>query len=99
MINRRELLDAAQTLGLLPQVVEKDYVLGWVLASIYQQVALVESWIFKGGTRLPETRHHRDRDRHAGGRLRRYGAAAHPPGLLRRCRYSSMPSPARPVVS
>ena len=52
MIDRREILDMAGTLGLLPQVVEKDYVLGWVLAGIYQQPALAESWIFKGGTCL-----------------------------------------------
>ena len=52
MIDRREILDMAGTLGLLPQFVEKDYVLGWVLAGIYQQPALAKSWIFKGGTCL-----------------------------------------------
>ena len=52
MIDRREILDTVGTLGLLPQVVEKDYVLGWVLAGIYRQTALAESWIFKGGTCL-----------------------------------------------
>ena len=52
MIDRREILDIASTLGLLPHVVEKDYVLGWVLAGIYQQAAFVENWIFKGGTCL-----------------------------------------------
>ena len=52
MIDRREILDVAGTLGLLPQVVEKDYVLGWVLAGIYQHAALAENWIFKGGTCL-----------------------------------------------
>ena len=52
MIDRREILDIAGTLGLLPQVIEKDYVLGWVLAGIYQQPSLSESWIFKGGTCL-----------------------------------------------
>lgn len=52
MINRREILDIAGTLGLRPQIVEKDYVLGWVLAGIYQHVALAETWIFKGGTCL-----------------------------------------------
>ena len=52
MIDRREILDMADTLGLLPHVVEKDYVLGWVLAGIYRQTALAESWIFKGGTCL-----------------------------------------------
>ena len=52
MIQRGEILDAAATLGLRPQVVEKDYVLGWVLAGIYQHAALAEHWIFKGGTCL-----------------------------------------------
>ena len=52
MIERREILDIAGTLGLSPQVVEKDYVLGWVLAGIYQHTALAENWIFKGGTCL-----------------------------------------------
>ena len=52
MIGRREILDTAGTLGLLPQVVKKDYVLGWVLAGIYRQTALAESWTFKGGTCL-----------------------------------------------
>ena len=52
MIQRREILDTAATLGLSPQVVEKDYVLGWVLAGIYQHAALAEHWIFKGGTCL-----------------------------------------------
>ena len=52
MISRREVLDTAHVLGLLPQVVEKDYVLGWILAGIYQHAALKETWIFKGGTCL-----------------------------------------------
>lgn len=52
MIDRREILDAASTLGLRPLVVEKDYVIGWVLAGIYHHAALIESWIFKGGTCL-----------------------------------------------
>ena len=52
MIDRREILDIAGTFGLRPQIVEKDYVLGWVLAGIYEQAALAESWIFKGGTCL-----------------------------------------------
>ncbi len=52
MIDRREILDIAGTLGLSPQVVEKDYVLGWVLAGIYQHAVLAENWIFKGGTCL-----------------------------------------------
>ena len=52
MIGRREIIDAATALSLLPQVVEKDYVLGWVLAGINQHPALAETWIFKGGTCL-----------------------------------------------
>ena len=52
MIDRREILDTAETFGLLPHVVEKDYVLGWVLAGIYGQRTLAKSWIFKGGTCL-----------------------------------------------
>lgn len=52
MIGRREILDMAETFSLLPQVVEKDYVIGWVLAGIYRQIPLAENWIFKGGTCL-----------------------------------------------
>ena len=51
MIDRREILDIAGTLGLLPHVVEKDYVLGWVLAGIYllagiYQHALESRWLW-----------------------------------------------------
>ena len=52
MIDRRELLASAGNLGLLPNVVEKDYVLGWLLAGIFQHAALKDSWVFKGGTCL-----------------------------------------------
>ena len=52
MIDRREILDSATTASLSPQVVEKDYVLGWLLAGIYQQADLAVDWIFKGGTCL-----------------------------------------------
>lgn len=52
MINKRELLDNATTLGLGPHVVEKDYALGWVLAGIYAHAELADSWVFKGGTCL-----------------------------------------------
>ena len=43
MIQRREILDTAATLGLRPQVVEKDYVLGWMLAAIYRHAAFATS--------------------------------------------------------
>ncbi len=52
MIDRRELLASAGNLGLLPNVVEKDYVLGWLLAGIFNHPALKDSWVFKGGTCL-----------------------------------------------
>src|SRR5581483_4269098 len=52
MIDKRDLLDAASTLTLLPSIVEKDYVLGWIVAGIDAHEALVQNWIFKGGTCL-----------------------------------------------
>ena len=52
MIDKREILEAASTFRLLPSVVEKDYVLGWLLAGINAHPAISESWIFKGGTCL-----------------------------------------------
>jgi predicted nucleotidyltransferase component of viral defense system len=52
MIDRREILEAASTFSLLPNVVEKDYVLGWLLAGIDAHEALTDNWIFKGGTCL-----------------------------------------------
>ncbi|MCY4276978.1 MAG: nucleotidyl transferase AbiEii/AbiGii toxin family protein [Gammaproteobacteria bacterium] len=52
MIQKREILQAAQQTSLTPHVVEKDYVLGLVLAGIYQQEELAKNWIFKGGTCL-----------------------------------------------
>ena len=52
MIGKREILAIAQQTSLTPHVVEKDYVLGWMLAGIYGHEDLAESWIFKGGTCL-----------------------------------------------
>ncbi len=52
MIDRREILDMATKLGLHPHVIEKDLVLGWVLAGIYAHDAIADGWIFKGGTCL-----------------------------------------------
>jgi hypothetical protein len=34
MIDRREILEAASSFSLLPNIVEKDYVLGWMLPGI-----------------------------------------------------------------
>lgn len=52
MIEKREILAIAQQTSLTPHVVEKDYVLGWMLAAIYSHEELAENWVFKGGTCL-----------------------------------------------
>ena len=52
MISRQETLDLSREFGLNPNVVEKDYVLGWLLAGIFNHPALRSSWVFKGGTCL-----------------------------------------------
>ncbi|MFA7280137.1 MAG: nucleotidyl transferase AbiEii/AbiGii toxin family protein [Sterolibacterium sp.] len=52
MIDRQELSDFARELSLDPNVVEKDYVLGWLLAGISAHAALAGYWVFKGGTCL-----------------------------------------------
>src|ERR1700684_595769 len=52
MIDKREILEAASSFSLLPNVVEKDYVLGWTLAGINAHEELAENWVFKGGTCL-----------------------------------------------
>lgn len=52
MIQKQELLDLAADFGLQPNVVEKDYVLGWLLAGIGEHPATRDTWVFKGGTCL-----------------------------------------------
>jgi len=52
VIDKRDILETASSLGLLPGVVEKDYVLGWLLAGINAHPELASSWVFKGGTCL-----------------------------------------------
>jgi predicted nucleotidyltransferase component of viral defense system len=52
MIDKREILETASSLGLQPSVVEKDYVLGWLLAGINAHSELTDAWVFKGGTCL-----------------------------------------------
>jgi predicted nucleotidyltransferase component of viral defense system len=52
MIDKREILESASSFSLLPSIVEKDYVLGWILAGINAHEELSESWVFKGGTCL-----------------------------------------------
>ena len=52
MIDKREVLEISSALRLQPGVVEKDYVLGWLLAGIDKHPDLAEAWVFKGGTCL-----------------------------------------------
>ena len=52
MIDRQEILEFAREVGLDPNVVEKDYVLGWMLAGIAQHPQTRDTWVFKGGTCL-----------------------------------------------
>jgi predicted nucleotidyltransferase component of viral defense system len=49
MIEKRDILDRAADWRLRAEVVEKDYVLGWVLAAIALD-DVARHWVFKGGT-------------------------------------------------
>ena len=52
MIGRADLDDRAREWGLRLDVVEKDYVLGWLLWGIGTDPELTTAWVFKGGTCL-----------------------------------------------
>lgn len=52
MIDKQEILDFARELSLPVNTIEKDYILGWLLAGIANDNELFEKWIFKGGTCL-----------------------------------------------
>ena len=52
MIRRIEIQEAARAWGLRPDIVEKDYVLGWLLIGLSAHPRLQTQWIFKGGTAL-----------------------------------------------
>jgi len=52
VIDKQEISDLARELSLDLHVVEKDYVLGWLLAGISANPELAQSWVFKGGTCL-----------------------------------------------
>jgi len=52
MIGKDEIIAVADETGLTPNVVEKDYMLGWLLAAVNANSALSDSWVFKGGTCL-----------------------------------------------
>ena len=55
MINKQDILDRAAEWQLRPEVVEKDYVLGWLLGAISTHDELRTLWIFKGGTCIKKT--------------------------------------------
>ena len=52
MIAKTEIMDFSREFGLSANVIEKDYVLGWVLAGISQHAEIAPNWVFKGGTCL-----------------------------------------------
>ncbi len=45
-------MEFSREFGLAPQVIEKDYTLGWLLAGIAAHPDISKSWVFKGGTCL-----------------------------------------------
>jgi predicted nucleotidyltransferase component of viral defense system len=45
-------MDFSREFGIAPNILEKDYMLGWLLAGISQHTELSNKWIFKGGTCL-----------------------------------------------
>ncbi|MGH3025020.1 MAG: nucleotidyl transferase AbiEii/AbiGii toxin family protein [Gaiellaceae bacterium] len=52
MITRADIVERVTEWGLTEEVVEKDYVLGWLLWGIGTDPVLSQQWVFKGGTCL-----------------------------------------------
>lgn len=52
MITRADIVERVTEWGLTEEVVEKDYVLGWLLWGISTDPLLSRQWVFKGGTCL-----------------------------------------------
>ena len=52
MIPKQEILDRSQEWQLRANVVEKDYVIGWLLWGLANFAPLKDAWVFKGGTCL-----------------------------------------------
>ena len=52
MIDKQEVMNFSREFGLSPQVIEKDFTLGWLLAGIAARPVIGRSWAFKGGTCL-----------------------------------------------
>ena len=52
MITKEEIQEIASQKQLDLKIIEKDYVLIWILAGIHQHKDINNTWIFKGGTCL-----------------------------------------------
>ena len=52
MINHEEIKNLVTEWNIREDVIEKDYIIGWVLWGIGQDPDLSNKWIFKGGTCL-----------------------------------------------
>ena len=52
MIDKSEIMEFSREFGLRANVIEKYYVLGWVLAGIFNHIEIGPNWVFKGGTCL-----------------------------------------------
>jgi predicted nucleotidyltransferase component of viral defense system len=52
MIGRTDLNERVHEWGMREDVVEKDYIIGWLLWGIGSNISLSASWVFKGGTCL-----------------------------------------------
>jgi len=52
VISRADIVARVGEWGLREDVVEKDYVLGWLLWGIGTDPVLGDAWVFKGGTCL-----------------------------------------------
>jgi len=52
VITRADIVERVHEWSLTEEVVEKDYVLGWLLWGISSDPVLSNSWVFKGGTCL-----------------------------------------------
>ena len=52
MINKKEIQKIGEHLGIEPQVIDKDWILGHFLNAMYAQKEVRKSFVFKGGTSL-----------------------------------------------
>ncbi len=52
MIGKQDILERAAEWNLRPEIVEKDYALGWLLAAFASEPRTATTWVFKGGTCL-----------------------------------------------